>query len=200
MWRSDSLAANPSGKKQRVANDHAPTEGLRSETEGALMRLRRFVTVSRTPFLAQMAVVVQPESAMVQTTKELPRAVMDFQRIETSTAMRAIQGKGVRVGLSKMGFMSSSIDPAYFGSVGAANSTRMRARQDRYAITVVDWVGRQMITCSQPHSRQCVRSCATAKHCQQISNHRSAVGRKFNRTILNSSVESPITEWPRSRT
>jgi hypothetical protein len=71
--------------------------------------------------------------------------------------------------------MSSSIDPAYFGSLGEANSTRMRARQDRHAITVVDWLCRQIITCSQPHRRQCVRSCATAKHRQQISNHRSAV-------------------------
>lgn len=66
------------------------------------------------------------------------------------------------IGRSDTGFMSSSIDPAYFGSVGDANSTRMRARHDRHAITVVVWLCRQMMTCSQPHSRQCVRSWATA--------------------------------------
>ena len=55
-----------------------------------------FVAVSRTPLLAQKAVVVQPDSAMLQTPKELPRAVMEFHRIERSTAKRAIQRNGVR--------------------------------------------------------------------------------------------------------
>jgi len=55
-----------------------------------------FVAVSRTPLLAQKAVVVQPESAMLQTPKELPRAVMEFHRIQLSTAKRAIQRNGVR--------------------------------------------------------------------------------------------------------